>query len=106
MYSESVKNDIEDTGWITLSETYGVTYRRKAGIVFVRANYNGGSSDAQIVTGTLPAEYRPDVAVIVSNYSPVDVSNPQYMSIATSGAVAFNGGGRKFFNCIISYPVS
>lgn len=102
-YLGSSKNDIEDTGWKTLSSTYGVSYRKKAGIVFVRAQYQGGVT-TQISVGTLPIGYRPSMAVIVSNYNQGNFTDSNYMAVGISGEVTFNGTGNKWMNCIVSYP--
>lgn len=105
MFSESVKNNIEDTGWITLNATYGVTYRKKAGIVFVRCRYDSTVSQPIVVPETLPGGFRPSVPIFVSNYNQGNFADANFLSIGTGGSVTLNGTGGKWFNCITSYPV-
>ena len=97
-----IKND--DTGWISL-DSY-ISYRRKNGVVFVKAYWSSMSITTSWVTkATLPDGYRPSEGV----YFPcMSLTTAQILGyINTGGAIALRAstGTSSATGFLISYPI-
>lgn len=103
-----VLNDtiLKTSGIKTLNSTYSCSYYKNGNIVIVTADF-GGKTIAQsgVTLGTLPASYRPSVAVYCRNG--FDNQNGQ-MSISSGGVVQLSSSNGSFTygHFSISYPAS
>ena len=97
-----IKHD--DTGWISL-DSY-VSYRRKNGVVFVKAYWGSTTVNTSWTTkATLPDGFRPSDGV---NFPCMSLTSAQVLgNVSTSGAIALrtNSGTANTTGFLISYPI-
>lgn len=97
---------MEDTGWITLNNTYPLFYRVKRGMVTVVLRLAGGATPSEgQVLATLPQKYWPAAQMVCATHNLRGA-----FSIAQDGAIAINANSasgltlNNYMGCVITYP--
>lgn len=94
----------DDSGWKTLSSTYGCYYRKFGPIVSVVIS-DGVRSSGTLTIGTLPAGYRPKIICIVYGHN-TDASTKSYMQVGTNGEIVILREAYGGFIANATYMVS
>ena len=91
----------DDTGWVAVNSY--ISYRKRAGTVWVRVRQAGGDSRAPgYVFGTLPESVRPAYLIQVANF----YVGTTWVNINTSGAVEYNANSNSnYIGANFCYPV-
>lgn len=93
----------EDSGWQTLNSTYGASYRKLNGVVYLKVIYNGNiPQDTNL--GTLPQGYAPVSNLRFPNYTSANGAN--FIAVNYNGSVTKGGSGTDWINCACSYPAT
>ena len=108
MVSTIQDQELNDTGWTMLNNTYPTYYRVKHNIVYVVFRLNGGAtpSDGQVL-GTLPERWRPALQIVVPTHNlrgNIMVNLNGEIIISANNAVS--GGLNAYMGASLSYPAN